>query len=242
LREQYLIDAFYFIDDLFTLKKDNVKQFCGLLCSEKLNIVWGCSSKVNTVDLPTLTMMRDAGCVQIDFGVEKGSDQALARLKKGITTQQIKATFSHCRSLGIRTFANILINTPGETSEDLNDICTLLDEIRANVVSINIFTPYPGCEIYDGSGTDLNREQYAWLMRNPADLVAEMPARFRFAAHDVDIREWARSKMKQYNLVRRNVSVFFDARYLYSLIHSRRKSNYMCQLVLLFREFCNQRF
>ncbi|MDD4869472.1 MAG: radical SAM protein [Kiritimatiellae bacterium] len=242
LQEKYFIDAFYFIDDLFTLSKDNVRCFCELLRSKQNSLIWGCSSKVNTVDYDILKIMRDAGCIQIDFGVEKGSDTALASLKKGITVKQIKSTFSNCRNLGIRTFANMLVNTPGENEKDLCDMFNLLDEIRPNIVSFNIFTPYPGCEIYDTFRVELERQQYAWLLRNAVDLVLEMPEKFRFASHSVDIGQWIKQAMIRYNRIWPNLVEFFDPRYIISFLRSRRKGNYIRQLVLLIREFCNQKF
>ena len=84
-----------------------------------MNLVWGCSSKVNTVDYKSLKHMKAAGCIQLDFGVEKASDEQMHLLKKGTKVREVKETFKNCHKLGIRAFANMLINTPGETEKDL---------------------------------------------------------------------------------------------------------------------------
>lgn len=241
LRDNYDIDSFYFIDDLFTLKKENVYEFCELMIKNKLSLIWGCSSKVNTVDYDMLKVMQEAGCLQIDFGVEKGSDRALKNLKKGITVQQIKKIFLYCRKLGIRTFANMLVNTPGETEDDLSDIVNLIREIEPNIVSFNIFSPYPGCEIYDSLCKNLGRDDYALLM-NTAPLLKAQADKFRFALHDIDLLKWAGKSNKKYNKVLPNIKVYFNPKYLRSFIFSRRKVNYLKHAAFLVREFINQKF
>jgi len=96
--------------------------------------------------------MAKAGCIQIDIGAEigaeRGSDAALKLVKKGITIDKIKQISNLCHKYGIRIFANFLVNLPNETTDDLNDIVKLIEETKPEIVSLNIFTPYPGTEIY----------------------------------------------------------------------------------------------
>jgi radical SAM superfamily enzyme YgiQ (UPF0313 family) len=242
LRERYAIDGFYFIDDLFTLKKPVVLEFCELLQQSKVRLLWGCSSKVNTVNFEMLKAMRDAGCVQIDFGVEKGSDAALRSIQKGVTVAQVRNAFDLCHQLGIRTFANMLVNTPGEVEQDLEDILSLLRELRSEIVSINTFTPYPGCEIYDGMYQPVTRAEYDLLMKPPYELIKQLPERFRFAKHQVDFESWTATWMHKTNHTAANAAFFFDPRYLAAILASRRKANYLAQLISLAREFINQKF
>lgn len=242
LRDKYKIDSFYFIDDLFPLKKGNVYEFCDLMIKSKSPLIWGCSSKVNTVDYETLKAMRDAGCVQIDFGVEKGSDEALRYLKKGITVDQIKKIFQNCHKLGIRAFANMLVNTPGEKEKDLEDIVDLIHKIKPNIVSFNIFTPYPGCEIYDLAGDRIKREDYPLLMNDPSMLVSDMPEKFRFALHSIDFKTWVKEATKKHNKILPNLSIYFKSKYIKNIIYSKKKIDYLKQLNALFREFITQKF
>lgn len=241
LRDKYKIDSFYFIDDLFTLRKENVYEFCELMIKNKSRLIWGCSSRVNTVDYEMLKAMRDAGCMQIDFGVEKGSDEALRYLRKGTTVEQIKKTFKNCRTVGIRTFANMLVNTPGENEKDLQDIINLVEEIKPNIVSFNIFAPYPGCEIYDLFCDNIKREDYPLLM-NTALFITEMPEKFRFASHSVDFLTWAREATRKYNKILPNISIYLRPSYLRSIVYSKQKMDYARQLTSLFKEFINQKF
>ena len=145
LKYNYKMDAFYIIDDLYTLNKQKVKDFCWLVAPHKM--LWGCNSRVNTLDEITIKNMADAGCIQLDFGVERGSNEALRKLKKGITIEQIKETFRLCRKYKIRTFANFLTNIPDETMQDLKDIENLIKEIKPTITCINVYEQYLGCQL-----------------------------------------------------------------------------------------------
>lgn len=242
LKEKYQIDSFFFIDDLFTLNKGHVKKFCRLLKKSKLGLIWGCSSKVTTVDYSTLKAMKDAGCVQIDFGVERGSNAALKLIRKGITVEIIKRVFADCRRLGIRTFANMLVNLPQETEKDLGDILRLLDQIEATIVSINIFTPYPGTEIFDTYKTGITKKDYPNLMKDVTALIRKEPKKYKFSDHQIDIGKWTLKHNKKYNRILPTLGFHLTPTYLKNLISSERKGNYLKMGNLLIREFINQKF
>lgn len=242
LKEKYRIDSFYFIDDLFTLHDEIVFGFCELMIKHKMNLVWGCSSKVNTVNYESLKIMKEAGCVQIDFGVEKGSDDQMHLLKKGTKIREVEEAFANCHKLGIRCFANMLVNTPGETEKDLQDVVDTLEKIRPTIVSINIFTPYPGTEIYRDTQAKFSRSDYPLLMNDPVSNLTRMPEKFRFAGHSVDLKKFCNSNMRKYNRVLPNLSIFLNPNYLKSLLYSRNKMNYVKQLGVLVKEFVNQKF
>ncbi len=242
LKAKYAIDGFYFIDDMFTINKKNVYEFCEQLKKEKLNLLWGCSSKVSTLDEPIISAMAKSGCVQIDFGVERGSDEALNLLKKGITVKKIIEIFDLCRAYGVRTLANILVNAPEEVQKDLDDILKLLDRIKAEVVYLNIFLPFPGTEIYEKAPFRFSRDEYSLLTRDSKFLLEHYPEKFKFARHSVDLAQWQAQYYGKYNSFFRNIHFYLRPLYWKTLLLSRKKMNYVKQFYLLICEFINQKF
>lgn len=242
LRHKYKIDAFYFIDDMFTIDKENVKEFCIRLKNENLNLLWGCNSRVSTLDEELIKEMVKSGCIQTDFGVERGSDQALRLIKKGNTIKKTIEVFDLCHKYGIRTFANMLINVPGETEQDLTDILNLLDRIKPEVVFLNIFFPFPGTEIYENAPHKFKREEYYLLSQDIGTLLKAHPEKFRFAAHSVDMKKWESQNYRKYNSPLRNVIFYLSLRYWKTLLKSRSKMNYVKQFGLFVKEFINQKF
>lgn len=240
LKNKYKIDSFYFIDDLFTINKENVIKFCNEIRKRKISILWGCSAKVTTLNEEVIKNMAAAGCIQIDFGVERGSDQALRLVKKGITLKIIKDIFALCHKYNIRTFANFIVNIPEETEQDLNDIIKLMDELRSEIVSINIFTPYQGTEIYDNSSYKFTKEEYP-MLTGAAALIYKYPEKLKFAKHDIDLIEWSKKYNKEYNRIWDNLKFYLSLRYWLVLLRSKDKMNYAEQFGLLVREVINQK-
>jgi len=119
LKDKYKIDGFFILDDTFTINKVYVLNICEELKPRKIDLIWGCETRPNLVNKDLLAEMEKAGCIQIDFGVESGSQKVLDNLQKDITPSQSIKAFSICRELGIRTFANFMINNPEETWEDI---------------------------------------------------------------------------------------------------------------------------
>lgn len=241
LHHQYNLDSFYFIDDLFTINRQNVFEFCRLLKENNLHLFWGCSSKVSTLNEELLKVMSESGCVQIDFGIERGSDQALRDIQKGISIKMIEDTFSLCQKYHIRTFANFLINLPGETKKDLLDINKLIERINPDVNTINVFIPYPGTEIYDHHTYKFSKSEYVELF-NSTVLINDFPEKYRFAKHKIDLNAWAEKYNRKYNRILPIIEFHLNPRYLYFLLKSKNKLDYLLQTKNLFLEFLNQKF
>jgi len=153
LRERYKIDAFYFIDDLFTTDKAYLMAFCMEMIRNRVRLLWGCSSKVTTLNKDLIKLMANAGCIQMDFGVERGDDEELKALKKGQTTAQVEEVFQYCKEEGIRTFANYLVNLPGRDARGLQKIRENIKRIKPDVVSVNVYRGYVGTELPDRQPT-----------------------------------------------------------------------------------------
>jgi len=117
-----------------------------------LNIKWGCQSRVDQTDMALMKLMKESGLVQLDFGVESGSEKILRVLGKGGAgdrTAQIKYSFKLCQDLDIRTLATFIIGNPEETREDIEQSFQVAKDINADYTAFYFLTPYPGTDIYD---------------------------------------------------------------------------------------------
>ncbi len=156
----YAIDTVWFVDDTFTLNKKRVLDFCRLITERKIHITWGCQAHVKTADEEMFLAMKKVGLVQLDFGVESGSNRVLKSLKKDSTADSIRRAFAITRKVGLRTTATFMFGSPTETAEDIEQTMQLAQEIRPDFVSSFFITPYPGTELMEL--VDSNR----WEMSN----------------------------------------------------------------------------
>jgi radical SAM superfamily enzyme YgiQ (UPF0313 family) len=148
LIRHYGAKAIYFREDNFTVNKQRVIDFCNLLLKQNIDIKWICESRVDTVDKELLKLMYKAGCRWIYFGVESGSQKVLNDLKKGYTVSQIEDCFRWCREVGIKTYASMILGTPTETDEDIEQSEALLRRIRPDSSCNNGYIGLPASELY----------------------------------------------------------------------------------------------
>jgi len=151
LQETYGIRGIYYCDDTFTLSSRWVREYCEELKKRKLKIKWACQSRVDQTDKDLLKLMKDTGLVQLDFGVESGSEKILKILGKGgagYRVAQIKHSFKLCKELDIRTLATFIIGNPEETREDIEQSFQVAKDIKADYTAFYFLTPYPGTDIY----------------------------------------------------------------------------------------------
>ncbi|HDK82215.1 MAG TPA: B12-binding domain-containing radical SAM protein, partial [Nitrospirae bacterium] len=150
LNKTYGMKGIYFCDDTFTLSPKWVREYCEELKKRGLKIKWACQSRVDQTDEDLMRVMKNSGLVQLDFGVESGSEKILKVLGKGghgDRTEQIKHSFKLCKKLDIRTLATFIIGNPEETKEDIEQTFSLAKEIKADYTAFYFLTPYPGTDI-----------------------------------------------------------------------------------------------
>jgi anaerobic magnesium-protoporphyrin IX monomethyl ester cyclase len=147
--KDFSINSIIFYDDLFTLKKERVKEICQGILERGLEIEWKCEGRVNIVDEETLGLMKKAGCSMIAYGVESGNQKGLDYLNKGTNVGQIRKAFELTRNAGIKPMAYFILGIPVETYEDELGTIEFAKEIRPAYAQFSILSPTPGTRLYD---------------------------------------------------------------------------------------------
>jgi len=142
------VGFFYFSDDTFMLKKDRVIEICRKILERGLRISWAAISHVNYVDEEVLSWMRRAGCTQISYGVESGSERIRHLLNKNIRTDQIQKAFSLTTRYGILSRAYFIYGCPGETWGTIQETIDLIHDIKPLSTIFYILDIFPGTALY----------------------------------------------------------------------------------------------
>ena len=112
-------------------------------------ISFQCSSRVDQVTDENLKLMKKAGCVQIFFGVESGSQKILDFYRKGTTPAQAVEAFRLCKKHKIQAVAAIMLGAPEETLEDVKLTYELVKKIKPDNWIVYTTTPFPGNYLYE---------------------------------------------------------------------------------------------
>lgn len=149
LIENYDIGGFAIVDDNFVVNKRKVADVCTNIRS--LNLRWSALSRVDTVDEALLTQLHDAGCIEMKFGVESGSQRILNAMHKNITPQDISNALLLAERAKINSKLFIIHGYPGENLESTFETIRLLEghQSRISRVSLFRFVPLPGTYVYN---------------------------------------------------------------------------------------------
>jgi len=144
------IDHIHTCDSEFNLPKWHASEVCQEIIrrdlGDKLRWYAYCSPVPFSGELAKL--MRRAGCVGINFGVDNGDEEMLRQLRRSFMPDDIlKATHS-CQEAGIAVMLDLLLGSPGETKESIVRTIELMRRAGPDRVGVSL-----GVRVY--SGTEL---------------------------------------------------------------------------------------
>ncbi len=143
------VTHFFISDDTFTMDKERVLEFCRLITEKNLSITWNAISRVDYVDADILFAMRKAGCIQISYGVESGSEKIRKTLGKPIDQDRIISAFSMTRAHGILPRAYFIYGSPGETEKTIQESLDLIRIIQPLSAVFYMLVIFPGTFLYE---------------------------------------------------------------------------------------------
>ncbi|MDI6774239.1 MAG: radical SAM protein [Verrucomicrobiota bacterium] len=148
LKQRYGIREIQFRDDNFLAFRRVLREFCERMISERVDMTWSCAGRVDMINEETLRLMKQAGCWQIWYGVESGSDRILKVIKKNTTIEMITQAVTLTAQAGIHPCGFFMIGNPTETEDDARRTIALLLKLPFSEFHMCHFTPLPGSEIY----------------------------------------------------------------------------------------------
>jgi len=137
-----------FLDDTFTIHRPWVRKFCELY-GARIRKPFSLHARVETVNEATLQLLAEAGCDQITYGVESGSERIRRDvMRRPVANQRFRDVFRWTAEAGIRVTANYMMGLPGETPDDLRRTYELAEELGVPDFGYFVFYPYPGTQIF----------------------------------------------------------------------------------------------
>ncbi|MHB1452260.1 MAG: B12-binding domain-containing radical SAM protein [Coriobacteriia bacterium] len=150
LIQGYGASYLFFVDDIFTLRRDWVVELMGEM--ERLGgaIQWGCGTRVDRVDEELIALMASHGCVGIQYGVESGSQTVLDSVK-GIDKDTALKAVRMTVAAGIRTTGSFMVPFPEDTEDTLRETFAFMGALKdeGSEILMSYTTPYPGTAFYE---------------------------------------------------------------------------------------------
>ncbi len=163
LVDEFGIKSIFFYDDNFLVDKTRAISICRGIAAIKPKIEWTCCSHVKMVDAGLLKIMKESGCINIDFGVESGSDKILKTINKKQTRDDVIKAFELVHAAGIATRAYLIVGAPGENIETIDETIDLMGRIKPLSFGANILWLLPGTRVYTDAIRDGFISENYWL-------------------------------------------------------------------------------
>jgi hypothetical protein len=157
------VTFFYVSDDTFTLDRDLVVAICRRIVERGLDVTWAAISRVNLVNEEVLGWMRRAGCIQISYGVESGSESIRLALGKHFSDADVRRAFRLTQSYGILARAYFIYGCPGETEDTIRETVALIRDIRPLMAGFYVLSIFPGTALYEDYKARTGATDEVWL-------------------------------------------------------------------------------
>jgi len=149
LKNEHGLKCVFFMDELFTMDRQRTVDLCKAFIKYKIDLRWYTSTRVDLVDKELLELMRRAGCRNISFGIESGSQRILDYAKKGITVEQAMQAVKTVKEAGIGVHLAFIVGLPGENWETFKETVDFVKKALPSMAQFNVAVPYPGTPLYD---------------------------------------------------------------------------------------------
>lgn len=113
LIEKYQINGIYLIDELFGLNEQIITAFCERISEYKIR--WFAEIRIETASRSVLKKMQEAGCQNVQFGVENICDSILKNMNKKTDKIGIETALKNAYDAGMIVSGNMLVGAENET-------------------------------------------------------------------------------------------------------------------------------
>jgi anaerobic magnesium-protoporphyrin IX monomethyl ester cyclase len=152
LKFKYNLDAFMLEDDTFIAHQGWAMELARSLRDSELGFQWGCNVRADLVvkHPHLLEEMARSGLVQINMGIESGSQRILDDIyDKQITVEQVHQAAAIAKELGLRVGGYFMLGAPSETRAEVMRTIHYAARLPIDEAAFNVTTPLPGTHLWD---------------------------------------------------------------------------------------------
>jgi radical SAM superfamily enzyme YgiQ (UPF0313 family) len=194
LSKSYGVKALNFLDDDFNSERQKMLDLLTELETRELEVQWFFMGRARNLirDADLIPRMRRAGCYQVLFGIEAGTDEELAEIHKSkerYTIADLKDLVRLLRRNDIATVGTYMNGFWEDDAEKIKHRFRVVDEIDPDSGVLMLLTPLPGSPVWRRA---LREERVENLdLENWDALHSVMPTRHLSRAELEKISAWA---------------------------------------------------
>lgn len=143
------VKCFTFVDDVFAIYSRWLSDLAPVY-KEEIGLPFAATSQPLAFNEKIAGLLKEMGCKVVKMGVEAGDWEIRNKiLNRNIPDNVLIDAFKLARDYGLKPQAFNMIGLPSETKENMLRTASLNAELRAYIVWVSSFMPYPGT-VLDG--------------------------------------------------------------------------------------------
>jgi radical SAM superfamily enzyme YgiQ (UPF0313 family) len=151
-----------FGDDNIIIQPDRVRK---LLKTLPRGIEFRLNQDARTMEDDVVELAADAGCTEISYGIESGSQKMLDAMNKRTTVEANKRAIEVTKKHGVAAKAYFIVNFPGEDEQTIKETIDFAAETMPDKWLLSNFAPLPGCNVFSFP----DKYGVTWISRNWED-------------------------------------------------------------------------
>ena len=136
------------LDDNLTLNLDWAKELFRGLIPFGLAINLQNGIRADHCDEELLDLMKAAGVFKLSLGVESGSREVQARIKKRLILENVLQTSRWGRQRGMVVYGNFILGLPYDSAETMRQTIDFAIRMDPDAATFNYLLPLPGTEVW----------------------------------------------------------------------------------------------
>lgn len=154
LLTRYPIDGIYFHDNDFLVNFTRAEKICEVILrlQAKRKFQWSIQARADRINRNIIRLLKKAGCVIIEMGVESSLQKNLDAVGKKAKIERIEEAIALCRDEGMSIHAYMISGFEGETIETLKKELTWLKRVKPDSFSWSNLEIHPGTALYKRRG------------------------------------------------------------------------------------------
>ncbi|MBI5373818.1 MAG: B12-binding domain-containing radical SAM protein [Candidatus Schekmanbacteria bacterium] len=163
LVSRFGVEGIWFKDSTFNLDSGWLREFCSEIKKRLPEMKWQINTRVDLLKEDELMMMKDAGLVQIDVGIESGVPETLRLMGKRYSIQEVIQNIAMARKY-VRVAGFFMIGLPGEGEKEIDMTFSLAKRLDLDKYSFSIFLPLPGTKLFDDLANEnkINKKDFRY--------------------------------------------------------------------------------
>lgn len=156
-------------DSLINGNFELLDEFCNTVIKRGMNIGWWGMARIDKrMDRKFITKMIKAGCRNLAYGIESGSQKVLNLMKKNYALEEMEKCIKNTAEAGIKPGISIVVGFPGEEEDDFIKTCDFVKKVGkyvsyANISSLGII-PYTSIERDKYKAGVISEDAGGWYM------------------------------------------------------------------------------